>query len=35
MKVVKITVIDISLRKDLVEKYGNPDLSMSSAFLPA
>ena len=26
MKVVKITVLDTSLREDLVAKYGNPDL---------
>ena len=26
MKVVKITVLDTSLREDLVKKYGNPEL---------
>ena len=26
MKVVKITVLDTSLRQDLVERYGNPGL---------
>ena len=26
MKVVKITVLDTSLREDLVAKYGNPGL---------
>ena len=26
MKIVKITVLDTSLREDLVKKYGNPQL---------
>ena len=26
MKVIKITVLDTSLRKDLVQLYGNPDM---------
>ena len=34
MKVVKITVLDTSLRKDLVEKYGNPNLKPCGILKP-
>ena len=34
MKVVKITVLDTTLRKDLVEKYGNPDLKPCGILKP-